>query len=165
MSTPTQTARVLAPVRSQGHAGVSGPPTSPSLPRRRSLRRCSPTMSCSAHTQIHHFKPAAVAPISPGSRPSCLPGCPGSALYPCAQLPHVQMDQAHTRGNYPRANDGLETGNMGLRPREWRGFVGAPPPPARADSPRPPLFAACRPTPRSDAARWTTRRWRLSGWR
>ena len=64
-----------------------------------------------------------------------------------------------------RENDGLETGNTGLRPREWRGFVGAPPPTARSDSPRPPLFAACRPTPRSEAARRTTRRRRLSGWR
>ena len=97
MPTPTHTARVLAPFRSQGHAGVPGPPTSPSLPRRRSLRRCSPTMSSPAHTRIHHAGLAAVAPIAPGfqtvmfaglSRVCALSMCTtatctdGSSIYP-----------------------------------------------------------------------------------
>ena len=42
---------------------------------------------------------AAVAPITPGRVPVTLPGSPGYALYPSAQVP------------------GLETGSMGLRPR------------------------------------------------
>ena len=109
MPTPTKTARVLAPVRSQGHAGGSGPPTSPSLPRRRSLRRCSPTMSSRAHTRIHHFKLAAVAPISRGSRPSCLfAGLPRvCALSMCATATCTYGSSAYP--GQPGKHDGLET--------------------------------------------------------
>ena len=61
-------------------------------------------------TDGHHANVAAVAPHNPGFQTIILPGSPGYALYPSAQVAQ---------------NDGLETGLRGAYGREkaWIGFV------------------------------------------